>query len=177
MTEHHINTSKKNFDVLNSAISSESVTVIDKDGNNMGVMSRDAAIEVAQSDDLDLVLVGRQEVNPVCRIMDYSKKRYDQKRKKQQNKQTKTQLKEIKMRPVIDVGDYKIKLKKMTQFLEAGHRVKVLIRFRGRELMHQDLGEDLVERLLKDLADLIQVEQVPKLEGKQIIFVIVPKKK
>ena len=177
MTEHNINTSKKNFDVLNSAISSESVTVIDKDGNNLGVMSRDAAIEVAQSDDLDLVLVGRQEVNPVCRIMDYSKKRYDQKRKKQQNKQTKTQLKEIKMRPVIDIGDYKIKLKKMTQFLEAGHRVKVLIRFRGRELMHQDLGEDLVERLLKDLADLIQVEQVPKLEGKQIIFVIVPKKK
>lgn len=151
--------------------------MIDKDGNNLGVMSRDAAIEVAQADNLDLVLVGRQDVNPVCRIMDYSKRRYDQKRKKQQNKHAKTQLKEIKMRPVIDIGDYNIKLKKMTQFLEAGHRVKVLIRFRGRELMHQDLGEDLVERLLKDLADLIQVEQIPKLEGKQIIFVIVPKKK
>tara|TARA_B100001989_G_scaffold252824_1_gene236434 strand:- start:2769 stop:3224 length:456 start_codon:yes stop_codon:yes gene_type:complete len=151
--------------------------VIDKDGNNLGVMSRDAAIEVAQADNLDLVLVGRQDVNPVCRIMDYSKRRYDQKRKKQQNKHAKTQLKEIKMRPVIDIGDYNIKLKKMTQFLEAGHRVKVLIRFRGRELMHQDLGEDLVERLLRDLADLIQVEQIPKLEGKQIIFVIVPKKK
>ncbi len=151
--------------------------MIDKDGNNLGVMSRDAAIEVAQADNLDLVLVGRQDVNPVCRIMDYSKRRYDQKRKKQQNKHAKTQLKEIKMRPVIDIGDYNIKLKKMTQFLEAGHRVKVLIRFRGRELMHQDLGEDLVERLLRDLADLIQVEQIPKLEGKQIIFVIVPKKK
>ena len=109
--------------------------------------------------------------------MDYSKKRYDQKRKRQQSKQTKTQLKEIKMRPVIDVGDYNIKLKKMTEFLEAGHRVKILIRFRGREVIHQDLGDDLVERLLRDLSDYIQVEQMPKLEGKQIIFTVVPKKK
>lgn len=120
------------------------MTVIDKEGNNLGVMNRDAAIDLAQSDGLDLVMVGRQEADPVCRIMDYSKKRYDQKRKRQQSKQAKTQLKEIKMRPVIDVGDYKIKTKKMIEFLEAGHRVKVLIRFRGRELMHQDLGEDLV---------------------------------
>jgi len=153
------------------------VTVIDKDGKNLGVMTKNAAIELAQSDQMDLVLVGRQDVNPVCRIMDYSKKRYDQKRKRQQSKQTKTQLKEIKMRPVIDVGDYNIKLKKMIQFLEAGHRVKILIRFRGREVIHQDLGDDLVERLLKDLAEYIQVEQVPKLEGKQIIFIVVPKKK
>ena len=140
-------------------------------------MSTPAAIELAQSQSLDLVVVGRQEVNPVCRIMDYSKKRYDQKRKRQQSKQTKTQLKEIKMRPVIDVGDYNIKLKKMTEFLEAGHRVKILIRFRGREVIHQDLGDDLVERLLRDLSDYIQVEQMPKLEGKQIIFTVVPKKK
>lgn len=153
------------------------MTVIDKDGNNLGVMTRNAAIDLAQSDQMDLVLVGRQEVNPVCRIMDYSKKRYDQKRKRQQSKQTKTQLKEIKMRPVIDVGDYNIKLKKMIQFLEAGHRVKILIRFRGREVIHQDLGDDLVERLLRDLSEYIQVEQVPKLEGKQIIFIVVPKKK
>ena len=153
------------------------MTVIDKDGKNLGVMTKNAAIELAQSDQMDLVLVGRQDVNPVCRIMDYSKKRYDQKRKRQQSKQTKTQLKEIKMRPVIDVGDYNIKLKKMIQFLEAGHRVKILIRFRGREVIHQDLGDDLVERLLKDLAEYIQVEQVPKLEGKQIIFIVVPKKK
>lgn len=153
------------------------MTVIDKDGNNLGVMTRNAAIALAQSDQMDLVLVGRQEVNPVCRIMDYSKKRYDQKRKRQQSKQTKTQLKEIKMRPVIDVGDYNIKLKKMIQFLEAGHRVKILIRFRGREVIHQDLGDDLVERLLRDLSEYIQVEQVPKLEGKQIIFIVVPKKK
>ena len=140
-------------------------------------MSTHAAIELAQSHSMDLVVVGRQEVNPVCRIMDYSKKRYDQKRKRQQSKQTKTQLKEIKMRPVIDIGDYKIKLKKMMDFLEAGHRVKILIRFRGREVIHQDLGDDLVERLLTDLSSYIQVEQVPKLEGKQIIFTVVPKKK
>ena len=140
-------------------------------------MSTHAAIELAQSHSMDLVVVGRQEVNPVCRIMDYSKKRYDQKRKRQQSKQTKTQLKEIKMRPVIDIGDYKIKLKKMMDFLEAGHRVKILIRFRGREVIHQDLGDDLVERLLTDLSSYIQVEQVPKLDGKQIIFTVVPKKK
>ena len=140
-------------------------------------MATAAAINLAQSQSLDLVVVGRQEVNPVCRIMDYSKKRYDKKRKRQQSKQTKTQLKEIKMRPVIDIGDYNIKLKKMTEFLEAGHRVKILIRFRGREVIHQDLGDDLVERLLRDLSDYIQVEQMPKLEGKQIIFTVVPKKK
>lgn len=141
------------------------------------MMATAAAINLAQSQSLDLVVVGRQEVNPVCRIMDYSKKRYDKKRKRQQSKQTKTQLKEIKMRPVIDIGDYNIKLKKMTEFLEAGHRVKILIRFRGREVIHQDLGDDLVERLLRDLSDYIQVEQMPKLEGKQIIFTVVPKKK
>jgi|TARA_A200000113_G_scaffold218359_1_gene225799 translation initiation factor IF-3 len=140
-------------------------------------MATASAIDLAQSQSLDLVIVGRQDVNPVCRIMDYSKKRYDQKRKRQQSKQTKTQLKEIKMRPVIDIGDYNIKLKKMTEFLEAGHRVKILIRFRGREVIHQDLGDDLVERLLRDLSDYIQVEQMPKLEGKQIIFTVVPKKK
>ena len=153
------------------------MTVIGQDGKKLGVMSREAALDLARQEQLDLVMVGRQEQNPVCRIMDYSKKRYEQKRKRQQGKQVKVQLKEIKMRPVIDVGDYNIKKKKMIQFLEAGHRVKILIRFRGRELMHQELGEDLVERLLKDLSDYIQVEQVPKLEGKQIIFVIVPKKK
>lgn len=173
----HINSSKKHHDIINSAIGSTRVTVIDKEGNNLGVMDRDVAIGLAHADGLDLVLVGKQDVNPVCRVMDYSKKRYDQKRKRQQSKQSKTQLKEIKMRPVIDVGDYKIKTKKMIEFLQAGHRVKVLIRFRGRELMHQDLGEDLVERLLKDLSEYIQVEQVPKLEGRQIVFVIVPKKK
>ena len=140
-------------------------------------MATASAIDLAQSQSLDLVIVGRQDVNPVCRIMDYSKKRYDQKRKRQQSKQTKTQLKEIKIRPVIDIGDYNIKLKKMTEFLEAGHRVKILIRFRGREVIHQDLGDDLVERLLRDLSDYIQVEQMPKLEGKQIIFTVVPKKK
>lgn len=156
---------------------SPSVTVIDQDGKNLGVMSKKAAIDLAKSVQLDLVMVGKQEENPVCRILDYSKKRYDQRRKKQQGKHVKVQLKEIKMRPVIDVGDYNIKKKKMIQFLEAGHRVKILIRFRGREVMHQQLGEDLVERLLKDLSEYIQVEQVPKLEGKQIIFVIVPKKK
>ena len=169
--------SKKNYDVVNSAISSASVTVIDQDGKNLGVMPIDAALQTAQSQQLDLVLVGRQVDNPVCRIMDYSKKRYDQKRKRQQAKHSKTQLKEIKMRPVIGAGDYAIKLKQMITFLTAGHRVKIIIRFRGREVIHQDLGDDLVERLLKDLSEYIQVEQVPKLEGKQIIFVIVPKKK
>ncbi|MAV28192.1 MAG: translation initiation factor IF-3 [Legionellales bacterium] len=172
-----MNAAKKNFDLINQAITHPSVTVIDKDGENLGVMATASAIDLAQSQSLDLVIVGRQDVNPVCRIMDYSKKRYDQKRKRQQSKQTKTQLKEIKMRPVIDIGDYNIKLKKMTEFLEAGHRVKILIRFRGREVIHQDLGDDLVERLLRDLSDYIQVEQMPKLEGKQIIFTVVPKKK
>ena len=110
--------------------------------------------------------------------MDYGKKKFDQKRKKQaQKKSNKTQVKEIKMRPVIDIGDYQIKSKKIREFIEAGHRVKIVIRFRGREVTHQEIGEALVERLLRDLTDCIQIEQIPKMEGKQILFVVVPKKK
>lgn len=151
--------------------------VITENGENKGELDRAQAIELAQSQGLDLVVVSPDSKPPVCRIMDYGKKKFDQKRKKSQKKQSRVQLKEIKMRPVIDKGDYQIKCGKIKEFLQAGHRVKIIIRFRGREVVHHELGDALVERLLRDLAELVQVEQVPKMEGKQIIFVIVPKKK
>lgn len=163
---------------MNESIKTSPVIVIDQDGANLGTIETHQAIQRAQQSGLDLVVVSPNASPPVCRIMDYGKKKFDLRRKKQsQKKQSRTQVKEIKMRPVIDVGDYNIKCKKIKGFIEAGHRVKVMIRFRGREVTHQEIGEDLVERLLRDLAEHIQVEQVPKLEGKQILFVIVPKRK
>ena len=152
--------------------------VIDDKGNNLGLLETKQAIHLASQANLDLVVVSPNSNPLVCRFMDYGKKKFDQKRQKQaQRKLNKTQVKEIKMRPVIDIGDYNIKCKKIREFIEAGHRVKIMIRFRGREITHQEIGENLVERLLKDLADCVQIEQIPKLEGKQILFVVVPKKK
>ena len=152
--------------------------VIDDKGNNLGLLETKQAIHLANDSGLDLVVVSPNSSPLVCRFMDYGKKKFDQKRKKQaQKKLNKTQVKEIKMRPVIDIGDYQIKCKKIREFIEAGHRVKIVIRFRGREVTHQEIGEALVERLLRDLTDCIQIEQIPKMEGKQILFVVVPKKK
>ena len=163
---------------MNEAIRAPQVIVIDDKGNNLGLIDTKQAIKNAQEQGLDLVVVSPNSSPYVCKYLDYGKRKFDQKRKKQaQKKLNKTQVKEIKMRPVIDVGDYKIKCKKIKEFIEAGHRVKIMIRFRGREVTHQEIGEELVERLLRDLSDCIQIEQVPKLEGKQILFVIVPKKK
>ncbi len=172
-----IRTSKKTKELVNEDINFPKVTVIKEDGTNLGVYDTAKAIEIAHSSDLDLVVVAPDANPPVCRIMDFDKRRFSQKRKKTQKKQSRVQLKEIKMRPVIDVGDYKIKCQKVRSFIEAGHRVKIVVRFRGREVTHQEIGDALVERFLTDLQDCIQVEQIPKMEGKQIVFIIVPKKK
>lgn len=172
-----IRTSKKTKDMVNDDIPYPAVVVIKEDGTNLGTFETSKAIEIAHAADLDLVVVAPEAKPPVCRIMDYDKRRFSQKRKKTQKKQSRVQLKEIKMRPVIDVGDYKIKCQKVRSFIEAGHRVKIVVRFRGREVTHQEIGDALVERFLTDLQDCIQVEQVPKMEGKQIVFIIVPKKK
>ena len=122
---------------------------------------------------LDLVEISPNVTPPVCRIMDYGKYIFDQSKKKtKQKKSQKVQVKEVKFRPVTDVGDYRVKMRKIGEFLERGDRVKVSLRFKGREVQHKELGMDFLERVKKDLPEGALVEQEPKLEGRQIIMLI-----
>ena len=133
----------------------------------------------AAADSLDLVEIVPTATPPVCRIMDYGKFKFSQSKQKGANKkkQKKTQVKEIKMRPGTDIGDYNIKLKKLIQFLQDGDKTKVTIRFRGREMAHRELGMEMLKRVEKDLEEYGAVEQFPKMEGRQMIMVIGPIKK
>ena len=155
------------------------VRLIDKDGENVGVVPTLEAMEKAVADSLDLVEIVPTATPPVCRIMDYGKFKFSQSKQKGANKkkQKKTQVKEIKMRPGTDIGDYNIKLKKLIEFLEEGDKTKVTIRFRGREMAHRELGMEMLKRVEKDLEEYGSVEQFPKMEGRQMIMVIGPTKK
>jgi len=155
------------------------VRLIDSQGEQAGILGLEEAIEKAQQEGLDLVEVSPNAEPPVCRIMDFGKYLFEQKKKAQAGK-TKTkqvQVKEIKFRPGTDIGDYNIKLKKLTKFLEDGDRTKITLRFRGREMAHQELGVELLKRVEKDLEDYATVEQFPKMEGRQLVMVMAPKKK
>ena len=155
------------------------VRLIDKDGENVGVVSFDDAMGRAAADSLDLVEIVPNAKPPVCRIMDYGKFKFTQSKQKGANKkkQKKTQVKEIKMRPGTDIGDYNIKLKKLIQFLEDGDKTKVTIRFRGREMAHRELGMEMLKRVQADLEEYGTVEQFPKMEGRQMIMVLGPVKR
>jgi translation initiation factor IF-3 len=128
---------------------------------------------------LDLVEIVPAAEPPVCRIMDYGKFRFENSKKQQSSrkKQKQSQVKEIKFRPGTEVGDYQVKLRNLKRFLEQGDKTKVTLRFRGREMAHQNLGRDLLKRVEEDLAELGTVEQFPKMEGRQMVMVIAPKKK
>ncbi len=134
---------------------------------------------MAQEVGLDLVEIAPNSDPPVCKIMDYGRFKFEQSKKAQQarKKQKQVQVKEVKFRPGTDVGDYQVKLRNLRRFLEEGDRVKVTLRFRGREMAHQELGLQLLERVRDDLADLGTVEQFPKLEGRQMVMILSPKKK
>ena len=142
-------------------------------------MDLDAAFAAAEEAGLDLVEISPNADPPVCRVMDYGKFLYeDSKRKAAARKnQKQIQVKEIKFRPGTDIGDYNIKLRKLTEFLEEGDKTKVTIRFRGREMAHKELGMDLLKRIEGDLEEYGTVEQFPKLEGRQMIMVLAPIKK
>ena len=152
--------------------------VIDAEGEQAGIMDRTSAIQLARDSQLDLVEVSPNAAPPVCRIMDFGKYLFEQKKKLHAGKvkQRHTHLKEIKFRPGTDIGDYNIKMKKLIAFLEAGDKTKVTLRFRGREMAHQELGMQLLERVRNDLEELSIVEQFPKMEGRQLIMVLAPKK-
>jgi len=163
---------------VNDRILAPEVRVINPEGEQVGIVSIEKALILAEEASLDLVEISPNAEPPVCRIMDYGKFRFEENKKLQtQRKKTKqTQVKEIKFRPGTDIGDYRIKLKKLIEFLEEGDRTKVTLRFRGREMAHQELGMELLMRVKADLADYGTVEQEPKMEGRLMVMVLAPKK-
>jgi translation initiation factor IF-3 len=163
---------------VNERILAPEVRVINPEGEQVGIVSIEKALVLAEEASLDLVEISPNAEPPVCRIMDYGKFRFEENKKLQtQRKKTKqTQVKEIKFRPGTDIGDYKIKLKKLIEFLEEGDRTKVTLRFRGREMAHQELGMELLMRVKADLAEHGTVEQEPKMEGRLMVMVLAPKK-
>ncbi|MBT8140378.1 MAG: translation initiation factor IF-3 [Gammaproteobacteria bacterium] len=164
---------------INEAIDAKEVRLIDADGEQVGVVPLEDALTGAREGSLDLVQLAGDSDPLVCKIMDYGKHLFDLKKKRaaSKKKQKQTQLKEIKFRPGTEEGDYKIKLRNLTRFLEAGDKAKVTLRFRGREMAHQEIGMALLKRVEADLAELGNVEQFPKMEGRQMSMVIAPKKK
>ncbi len=153
--------------------------MVASDGSQVGVVSLKEALEAAQKETLDLVEISPDAAPPVCKIMDYGKHVFDAKKKValQKKKQKQTQVKEMKFRPGTDQGDYEIKLRNLTRFLENGDKAKISLRFRGREMAHQQLGMDMMKRIEADLSELAQVEQYPKMEGRQMIMVMAPRSK
>lgn len=155
------------------------VRLIGADGEQVGVVAIEQAIAAAEAAELDLVEIAPQAQPPVCRVMDYGKFLFEENKKKQaaKKKQKQIQVKEIKFRPGTEEGDYQVKLRNLVRFLNDGDRVKVTLRFRGREMAHQELGRNLLKRIEADLEELGSVEQFPKMEGRQMVMLIAPKKK
>ena len=157
------------------------VRVIGADGEQAGIFSRDDALDMAQEAELDLVEIQPHGDPPVCRIMDYGKFKFEQQKKANaaRKKTKQVEIKEVKFRPVTEEGDYKIKMRNVVKFLEAGNKVKITIRFRVREMRHQEIGRELAARIREEVAEmeLGVVEQMPRQEGRQMHMMIGPPKK
>ena len=153
--------------------------MIGADGEQLGVVDIRTALRTAEDSEVDLVEIAPNAAPPVCRVMDYGKFKYQEAKRAHESrqKQKQVQIKEIKLRPGTDENDYQIKLRNMLRFLEDGDKVKVTLRFRGREMAHQEFGARQLERIREDLVDVGTVEQMPKMEGRQMIMVVAPGKK
>jgi translation initiation factor IF-3 len=164
---------------INREITVPDIRLIGEDGNQVGVVRTREALEMAEEAGLDLVEIQPTAEPPVCRLMDYGRFRFDQKKKlnEAKKKQKQVQIKEMKFRPGTDEGDYQVKLRNLTRFLNEGDKAKVTMRFRGREHAHRELGLDLLKRVEGDLAEISIVEQQPQMEGRQMVMVLGPKKK
>ncbi|MGE0874205.1 MAG: translation initiation factor IF-3 [Burkholderiales bacterium] len=164
---------------INAEITAPQVRLVAENGDQLGIVAVVDALKMAEEQNVDLVEIAPTAVPPVCKLMDYGKFRYREQKKAHEAKlkQKQIQVKEIKFRPGTDDGDYRIKLGKLVQFLEEGDKAKVTLRFRGREMAHQEFGFRLLERVKADLEAVGVVEQFPKLEGRQMVMVIGPKKK
>ena len=162
---------------VNDMISAQMVRLIDQDGEQVGVVHVREAQDMADQVSLDLVEISPNAEPPVCKILDYGKFKYEaQKRKAEQRKKTKViEVKEIKMRPNIDSNDYDVKMRALRRFIDEGDRVKVTLRFRGREIAHQEVGMDVLKRVQEETTDYVKVEQFPKMEGRQLTMLLAPK--
>ena len=162
---------------VNSAITAAAIRLIDERGANVGVVPREKALVMADEAGLDLVEISPQADPPVCKILDYGKFKYEAQKKRAvaRKKQKVTEVKEIKLRPNINSHDYEVKMRSMVKFLGEGDKVKVTLRFRGREMTHTELGMKVLDRVRDDLEELAKVEQRPKMEGRQMSMVISPR--
>jgi translation initiation factor IF-3 len=169
--------SKQDGPRINDAIISRDVQLIDENGENLGTISKREALTRAEEAGLDLVEVAGNSSPPVCKIMDYGKYKFQaQKKANEARKKQKTvEVKEIKLRPNIDTHDYQVKLRAMKRFFEEGDKVKVTLRFRGREMAHQDLGMQLLMKVRQESENYAKVESEPRLEGKQMIMILAPR--
>ncbi|MCP4790241.1 MAG: translation initiation factor IF-3 [Gammaproteobacteria bacterium] len=164
---------------INEHIEANEVRLIGADGSQVGIVSLPEALSAAAEAKLDLVQIAADAEPVVCKVMDYGKHVFEAKKQKAaaKKKQKQIQVKEIKFRPGTDIGDYQVKLRNLIRFLEAGDKAKVTLRYRGREMAHQELGMELLKRVENDLIEYATVEQFPKMEGRQLTMVLAPKKK
>jgi len=170
---------EKNAHRINREINISEVRLVGEDSEPLGIVPVPQALAMAEEAGVDLVEIAPQAKPPVCRLMDYGKFKYQEQKRAHEAKlkQKQIQVKEVKLRPGTDENDYQIKMRNMTRFLEEGDKVKVTLRYRGREMAHQEFGIRQLERIKADLGELVVVEQFPKLEGRQLIMVLAPKKK
>jgi len=164
---------------MNDDITAPEVRLIGAGGEPAGVVSLDVAQQAALDADMDLVEIASTNAEPpVCKVMDYGKFRFEENKKRHEakKKQKQVQIKEVKFRPNTDVGDYNVKLRNLTRFLDDGDKTKVTLRFRGREMAHQELGLELLQRIEKDLEEISTVEQMPRREGRLMVMVLAPRK-
>ncbi|WP_425597035.1 translation initiation factor IF-3 [Shimia thalassica] len=161
---------------MNERIRAPEIRLIGAEGENVGVVQPGEALRMAQDAGLDLVEISPNATPPVCKIMDHGKFKYEQQKRESEarKKQTTIQVKEVKFRPNTDTHDYDVKMRNVVKFLEKGDKVKVTLRFRGREMAHQNLGRQLLERVAEDTKELGKVESMPKMEGRQMIMMIGP---
>ena len=162
---------------VNDEIAVMRVRLVDERGNMVGIVGRNEALSMASDVGLDLVEIAPNADPPVCKILDFGKYKYEEQKKKNEarKKQKIIEVKEIKLRPSIDDHDYEVKRRSMVKFIEEGDKVKVTMRFRGRELAHQELGMDVLVRVRDDLDEIAKVEQMPRMEGRQMTMVMSPK--
>ena len=170
---------KKNKQPINQFIKAKKVRLISQSGEQLGVVELKEALSKAKDQELDLVQMNNDSDTPVCKMMDYGKHLFDQKKQKAASKKKtkKTQLKEIKFRPGTDENDYQIKMRNIIKFLNDGDKTKITMRFRGRELAHKEIGLNLLKRVESDLVDIANVEQEPISEGRQFVMLLSPNRK
>ena len=172
------NYKKENKQPINKFIKAAKVRLISSSGEQLGIKSIEDALGIASKENLDLVQLNDDKDTPVCKLMNYGKHLFDKKKQKSasKKKQKKTQIKEVKFRPGTEENDYQIKLKKIIKFLDEGDKAKITMRFRGREMAHQNIGFDLLKRVEEDLDGRGSVEQAPLSEGRQLVMLLSPSK-